>query len=257
MKLFKLVRIAIILTILVIVAAGQLLKQQRLASWRDTVLVTVYPLIADGRDSTLADASRLSPDSFDDIGSFFAHESQRYGRALSQPVRIQVARPSIALPPAVPESDNPLAIAWWSLQMRWWTWRQGRQDQLPAPDIQVFVLYRDGQGTPVLDRSVGLRKGMFALVNAYALQAMATRNRVVITHELLHVLGATDKYSAPDNWPVLPDGFADPEQVPLYPQRQAEIMGGRIPLAPGRARMPASLSECVIGRLTASEIGWR
>lgn len=256
MKPFKLVRIAIIVTVLVIVAAGQLLREKRLASWRNTVLITVYPLIADGRDGTQAYASRLGPDSFADIGAFFARESQRYGQALDQPLRVQVARPSTVLPPPVPKSDNPLAIAWWSLKMRWWTWRQERQDGLPAPDIQVFVLYRDGQGAPVLDRSVGLRKGMFALVNAYALAGMATRNRVVIAHELLHVLGATDKYAGSDNMPAWPDGFANPNQVPRYPQRLAEIMGGRIPLAQGRARMPASLRECVIGPLTASEIGW-
>ena len=81
------------------------------------------------------------------------------------------------------------------------------------------------------------------------------RPQVVITHELMHTLGASDKYDAA-NLPLHPQGFAEPERRPLYPQRAAEIMGGRIPLAPGRARMPNSLGEVLVGGYTAAEINW-
>ena len=43
-------------------------------------------------------------------------------------------------------------------------------------------------------------------------------NDMVIAHELLHTLGATDKYDPVNNAPRFPDGYGDPQQMPLYPQ---------------------------------------
>ena len=94
--------------------------------------------------------------------------------------------------------------------MRWWAWRQAAQDGLPTPDIQVFIRFRSAEGAPRLDRSVGLQKGRYTLVNAYASPRMASSNRVVIAHELLHVLGATDKYDLATGQPIPPDGLAEP-----------------------------------------------
>ena len=79
---------------------------------------------------------------------------------------------------------------------------------------------------------------------------------MIITHELLHTLGATDKYDPQTNQPFFPDGFAEPERTPLYPQRWAEIMGGFIAVSEEKGLMPEGLSQTVIGPLTAGEIGW-
>ena len=46
----------------------------------------------------------------------------------------------------------------------------------------------------------------------------------------------------------------EPDRVPLYPQRHAEIMGGRIALAENDAVIPKSLKYAVIGAKTAREI---
>jgi hypothetical protein len=77
----------------------------------------------------------------------------------------------------------------------------------------------------------------------------------VATHELFHTLGATDKYGV-DRTPVAPDGLADPEKTPTYPQSHAELMAGTRALAPGRAALPRSIEELVVGPVTAREIGW-
>jgi len=42
----------------------------------------------------------------------------------------------------------------------------------------------------------------------------------------------------------------------LFPQEQAELMAGRIPLSESRAEQPESLRQVVIGTLTAREINW-
>ena len=49
-------------------------------------------------------------------------------------------------------------------------------------------------------------------------------NDVVIAHELLHTVGATDKYTLADDAPRFPDGYGDPAQRPLYPQLTAECL---------------------------------
>ena len=79
-------------------------------------------------------------------------------------------------------------------------------------------------------------------------------NNFIIAHEFLHTLGATDKYSPVNGHPIAPDGLADPGRKPLYPQKQAEIMGGRIALAEDDSVIPKSLKYSLIGPLTASEI---
>lgn len=77
----------------------------------------------------------------------------------------------------------------------------------------------------------------------------------VAAHELFHTLGATDKYDS-HGLSQLPDGLGDPEQVPLYPQRSAEIMARNRVLAPGVEIPPDSLGELRVGPRTAREIGW-
>lgn len=79
---------------------------------------------------------------------------------------------------------------------------------------------------------------------------------MVLAHELLHTLGATDKYAPSTNAPLYPDGYAAPEARPLLPQTKAELMAGRIPVEEQRAEIPESLSQVVIGMATSREIGW-
>lgn len=50
--------------------------------------------------------------------------------------------------------------------------------------------------------------------------------------------------------------FADPQLVPRYPQRFAEIMAVKVPLSATEARMPDGLEDERVGPLTAREIGW-
>ena len=75
-------------------------------------------------------------------------------------------------------------------------------------------------------------------------------------HELLHTLGASDKYDLRSGRPLVPDGLGDPLQDPVYPQTQGEIMAGRIAVSANRAELPGALTDMVIGAATAREIGW-
>jgi hypothetical protein len=95
-----------------------------------------------------------------------------------------------------------------------------------------------------------------ALAHLYAGANASGTNQVVLTHELLHTLGATDKYDRTTGAPLVPVGLGDPELSPLFPQTTAEIMAGRIAVSTADGVMPDSLGSVVVGPDTAREIGW-
>jgi hypothetical protein len=259
---WKSIRVLILLAILLIIATDQWLTGSRLTSWEKPLWVTIYPVT--GSPSAISDSDEVLPyvknlnaESFVDIGVFLKQQARQYGKDLTNPVHVQIANPLNELPPALPKEGAYLKTAIWSLKMRWWTWRIGRKDGLPAPDVQMFVIYHSNKASKLPERSVGVQKGRYGLVNAYASRRSSSENRIVIAHELLHVLGATDKYDLMTGQPREDVGRASPTLNPLYPQRQAEIMAGRIAKSPSVAVMPRSLQECVIGGATALEIGWQ
>jgi hypothetical protein len=252
--MFRYIRIAILLTILLVVAGNQFLTGHRLSSWEKPLWVTVYPVLAETGADIRRYAESLEEDSFKNIGIFLQQQASTYGRSLETPVIIQVARPLTELPPALPTENSGWRIALWSLNMRWWSWMNGGQDGLAPDDIRMFVLYQTPKANKLMERSVGIKNGSYGVVNAVASRQMAAFNRVLITHELLHILGASDKYDLITGQPFVPGGLADPDQSPLYPQKRAEIMGARIATSADRWRSPRNLKSCVIGAKTAAEI---
>ena len=148
-----------------------------------------------------------------------------------------------------------LENVWWSLKFRSWAFARRWHDDSLAGDVELFVNYYDTATSKSLGHSVGLQGGLIGIINAFADSSYRGSNQVVIVHELMHTLGATDKYGD-GNLPAFPEGYAEPYRVPLYPQRAAEIMGGRIPLSQSEARIPESLREVIIGIHSAAEIHW-
>jgi hypothetical protein len=154
-----------------------------------------------------------------------------------------------------PENGNILKVIFWSLQIRYWAYQHNSYVG-PSPDIKIFVVYHDPASNSQLAHSLGLKKGKLGIVNAFASRLYNQKNNVVITHELLHTIGATDKYNLNTGAPVYPDGYAKPDKEPLHPQELAEIMGARIPLSETTMIMPNGLNQTLVGNLTADEIGW-
>jgi hypothetical protein len=255
MNVFKLIRVVALLSILFVVLVGTWMDERRLASWQRPVWVTIYPIVADGDADTRNYASRIDEASFDEINRFFQRDLQLYGVSLTPVFDFQIAPLTEELPPAIPDRHSPVFIAIWSLKMRWWSWWMDRKDGLISPDIQMFIFYHALGGESEMNISVGMRKGMYGLVKGYGSNSMSSYNQIVIAHELLHVLGATDKYVFSTGDPEYPFGYAAPDQRPLFPQTHAEIMGGKIPISAYETVLPDSLEQCRIGHKTAEEIG--
>lgn len=256
MSIFKLMRVVALLSIFFVILISTWMTEKRMAAWERPILVTIYPIAADDKPETLEFVKKIDVRAFDAINDFMSRQSGPYGFTVTPAFRFQVAQPGTELPPAVPGQFDPAAIGWWSLKMRWWAWMRDIKDDMVTPDIQMFVLYHSLGGGSEAGISVGMRKGRYGLVKAYAKPSMHPSNLIVFTHEMLHVLGASDKYVLTTGEPIFPEGYADPDQRPLFPQRRAEIMGVRIPINSYTSVMADSLDQCRIGRQTAEEIGF-
>jgi len=254
--MWKKVRVAVLLSILAIVAANEWLDHRRVTDWHGTVEVGVFPIAGDGSAATRSYIDRLDANAFQVVDEFIAEQSKSYGLPLMGPVHVSLYPPVAIAPPEPPPAPNVFSAIWWSLQMRFYASRMGHAPDGRSPHIRMFVLFHDPVLTPSLAHSVGLRKGGLGVVNAFATRAMNDRNAVVVTHELLHTLGATDKYDLATNTPLYPDGYAEPARVPRLPQQWTEIMAGRRPVSATEAVMPDSLEDCVVGPATAAEIHW-
>ena len=249
-------RLAFLLGVLVFVALGAWLDRRRSTDWDSTLRVTVYPIATAGEDHVASYVAALDADAFADAETFFADQAREHGVALETPLAIRVSHAAPGLPPALPPDPGMLRIVAWSLRMRYWAWRVAANDPLPPPDVQVFALYHPGEDGRALPDSLGLSKGLMAVAQLFAGRHAESGNQVVLVHELLHTLGATDKYDHASGEPIVPDGLGDPEQEPRFPQESGEIMAGRIALAPGRAVIPDGLEQMRVGAATAREIGW-
>jgi hypothetical protein len=252
--MFKAVRISILLFVLIFVGLSAFLTQTRSTDWNNSLWIKVYPINADGSPEAAQYIQALKSSDFEGIETFLERETERYSRTLRQPVRIELGSEVKEQPPQLDANPHVMSVMLWSLKLRWWAGSSTDAQDRIDPDVRIFVRYHKPDRAVILENSVGLQKGMMGIVNAYASRRYRGTNNVIIAHEFLHTLGASDKYSAVDGQPIGPDGLGEPDQQPLYPQRFAEIMGGRIALAEDDSVIPQSLKYAVIGSLTASEI---
>ena len=254
-KLFKLIRIFILSLILIGVAVGSWLTSKRNTSWDQPLWIAIYPINADNSLVTQQYIDQLKRDDFITIEEFISEEAEEFGLNLKQPFSIKLAPQVDTLPPEPPTSGATWEVMLWSLKLRYWAY-QANTYQGATPHIRMFVKYFDVKDNQPLAHSLGLQQGMLGIVNAFALRKMTSANAMVITHEILHTLGASDKYELKTGLPLYPDGYAEADQTPRYPQEMAEIMGGRIPISATKAVIPRGLHQVIIGDKTAREIRW-
>jgi hypothetical protein len=254
---WKTIRIGVLLIVLAAVAVSAWLDRRNTQSWHDTLWVGLYPLNADGSAEVARYIGSLAAKDFTPIEDFLSREAHRYGVAAEQPVHIELYPEGHELPPALAPGAGPLGIAWWSLKLRRYAARAADIPGRARPRIRLFVVYYDPSKLDRAPDSHGLQKGLVGVVHAFASRTMSAGNNIVITHELLHTVGATDKYDLGSGEPLYPQGFADPEQRPLYPQERAEIMAVRRALSARDSDFPPGLAAVVVGAATAHEIRWQ
>jgi hypothetical protein len=253
--MWRRLRILVLLLILGFVALNTYFDRVYSTDWNIPLRVRIYPINGDSSPRVDQYIASLKSDRYQALEKFFEREARHYGLAMERPVRFTPAPPLRDRPPMLERGANVLSIMYWSLRMRYWAWRTPDLPG-PDPDVKLFVVYHDPEKSPTLAHSVGMQKGLYGIVNVFADGTMAGSNDVITAHELLHTLGAIDKYDVRDSQPLHPIGYAEPDRQPLLPQTSAELMGGRIPISASESVTPESLRQVVVGTLTASEIGW-
>lgn len=246
----RLTRIAILLVILALVVAMTLGERLWVRGWTRPLEVAIYPIALDATSAEYV--ARLQPGHYQEIESYLVSEGRRWKKSFPLPhLRLM---PPLREPPPLQQPRGALEALQYSLRLRWYGFRHtpfwkslGR--------VRMYVLYHEPTDNQPLPHSFGLQKGLLGVVHVFASDSQQAQNNIVLAHELLHTLGATDKYDA-SGQPLHPQGYADFHAYPLHPQQQAEIMAGRIPVTADRAVMPRRLADTVIGYATAAEIGW-
>jgi hypothetical protein len=254
--MWRWIRISILLFVLVLAAYSTLYDRVSTRSWNHTLWVGVFPVDMDGGPATRAYLDRLSAAHLADIEQFVNREARRHGIDIDRPVRVERYPEVTERPPALAPDAGVLARMAWSIRLRLYARRNSRPPGRPAPKIRVFVLYHDPASTASVPHSVGLQKGLVGVVHAYASADLTRPNNVVVAHELLHTLGASDKYDADTLAPLYPIGYAEPDRQPRFPQTLTEIMAGRYAIDDQTSEMPDSLADVRVGAATALEIGW-
>jgi hypothetical protein len=188
-----------------------------------------------------------------------ASEYRRHTGREGTPIEIIVRGPARAsqAPPAL-ASDGLGDLLRHGL--RQWRWTSALDAQAHVElgfDSRVYLAL-----TPTLGKPLAFVEGQSELGGRVGIaQADLDRGTIdfalcVVAHELLHTLGATDKYDDQGRTNY-PQGFVEPQRAPLYPQPGAEVMARNVPLAPGSERPPETLDELYVGDVTARELGWR
>jgi hypothetical protein len=252
--MWRLLRISLLLLILAVVIQQLFLDKADL-DWQDNFYVALYPVNADDSERVARYIETLKQQDFEAMESFFAEEAARYGLKMRRPVAIELGESVKQVPPSPPTDGNVLQTILWSLSFRWFAWHNSPAVPVP-PDIRLYLLFYAANQHDVLSHSTALNKGRIGRVNLFGDRVHAKQNLVITAHELLHTLTATDKYNLQKGLPIYPDGYADPNKQPRYPQYYAELMGGYVPISESKKEIPPSLNQVLIGFKTAKEIGW-
>lgn len=191
-----------------------------------------------------------------------ATQMQRYRKSALPPVHVTIRGPVDGAPPA-PNPGDGLAEA---LKYQWRLWRWTKAvDSLAdydasSADSRIYLVVKP-PASPVEGRIVrqiegaSEKDGRVGVVSVDLDAAMADFALFVATHELLHTLGATDKYTQ-DGAIMVPSGLPEPGAFPLYPQRFAEVMARHRAVDATTTKPPRDLGELAVGAETAREIGW-
>jgi hypothetical protein len=161
--------------------------------------------------------------------------------------------------PPPPDPDATLSSLARHAYEQWlWTRAVDRGSNLPSRsfDSRIYVLARVPQDSARNWVEGSSEQGGRVGVARVDLDGtMVDLAMFVVTHEFFHTLGASDKYDA-NGRALIPDGLVEPNRVPRYPQRYAEVMTRNRVVALGIERPPESLAELGVGLETAREIGW-
>ncbi len=193
-----------------------------------------------------------------DIARFFDEERLRYTGHAGSALQLSVRGPWAETPqPPELQPDAGLARATLAamLYQRYWR-RLGslRGVDKKAFPLRLFVIFTAEEGDQAAESRAALG-GHVAVTYISLDDPNPVYPAITLAHELAHLLGATDKYDE-QGFSVYPEGYVEPYDEPIYPQRYAELMSVDIPISLDLEREPQGLHQLRLGYRSAAEMGW-
>jgi len=187
-----------------------------------------------------------------------ASEYKRHDGRDFTPFAITVTRP-VRVDRAPPNLREPGALGLLRDTCARWRWTRDVDSRASVAagdfDARIYLVMKPAEHGLAFVEGESEYGGRVGIAQADIDPEMIDFSLFVAAHELMHTLGATDKYDASGR-ALFPAGFAEPERSPLYPQPAAEIMARNVPVSPSVERPPSTLDELFVGELTARELGW-
>lgn len=252
---FRNIRVLFLLVLLAIVLIYTQEQKLSTTSWYKPIPVVIFPINGDGQPETNEFIQSLNTTAFQDIDEFFSRSSQTYDLTAREPIQTTLGEEINAHPPQPPKGGSMLSAIIYSLKLRYWAYQHTPDSISNQNRIRLYVLYHQSEQHKALPHSLGLQKGLIGVVHAFADNKLQGQNAVVMAHEIMHTVGAIDKYDS-QLMPIYPHGYVEPDREPLYPQPYAEIMAGRMAISANKVQMPTSLSAVKVGAATAKEVNW-
>lgn len=257
---FFYVRVSVLLAILfgvLLYAWGDVRRRELRTDWTRTLRVALIVVPLEPLDARVVSSLPVRARVLEER---LATEMKRYRRG-PRPFDIEIATASHGGPPPAPPSDpndwvGTVAYNWYLSRWVAGIDEQARVDP-DALDARIYVVAKPGgePGSLLTVEGTGQQGGRLGVVQIDLDASMVDIALFVAAHELFHVLGASDKY-APDGSVLVPEGLADPNRVPLFPQLGAELMARHRPVSARESVMPQSLDELAVGPGTAREVRW-
>lgn len=253
-------RVAVLLSVLVVVvlyAAQDTWRRNRRNDWDHTLDVALVVLKQGDVDPNAIQLMRERVPALE--ARLESEMRRRRPGSTVRPFHIDFFGPvEVNGAPALADSGDVIEHAQ-QMYAQWRTFRGINQSAEVHPGAFDSVVYvtvaRPTTEARKLVEGASEQGGRIATVQIELAKDMVDIALFVSAHELLHTLGATDKYDATGRTKI-PEGLAEPDAVPLYPQKFAEIMARNRVIAEGKEKIPERLDELAIGPYTAREIGW-
>jgi len=259
---YFMVRITVLLLLLVgvlLYAWADVRRREARKTWKRPLNVAVVLVQLSEIDPEAVSHMR---DRLDRLEEHLDEEMLRYRpNRVHRPFQMSFFGPVSATsgPPAAPTEESgvtDLAAYSWDL----WRYVADVDDRVglesKAFDSRIYLVARPpGDETHKQIEGLSEQDGRIGIVEVDLDSETVDFALFVATHELFHTLGANDKYDAA-GFIIAPDGLAEPNLEPLYPQRFTELMARHRATGPSTSAPPESIAELHIGSATAREIHW-
>jgi hypothetical protein len=258
-RVFFRVRVSILLAILasVLIWAGCDIQRRRARNhWTETLNVALILVRKGELDQRAVD---MLPARTVALEKRLAGEFHRWNAGAPHPFHFVLKGPvDSGGPPPAPLSGSLFDLVRYTFEL--WQFTRGINAAVgvDASDFDATLYLVARPPKTVAEGSVegtSQQGGTVGMVEAELDRTMVDFALFVTAHELFHLLDAKDKYDGSGR-SLVPEGLAEPDLQPRYPQCYAEVMARNIALGPDRERPPESLSELHVGPTTAREIGW-